>query len=210
MTRPGRRLVVWHEEIPTQGGRCFAADRRRLRLRALRAHGGTTLADHDISLTCAHCGDPRHGKPAVSGLQFNCSSAGSTALVALGDEVCGIDVAHTARLEAMDPKAADRATRGGVSAACRTFPEVADSQTSWVVYEALAKGLGLGVAATGQQISEAAGWWAGLYQPSPGTLACLASASAPCGVDAAEIDPRSGRVIHRSVEFLAVSEPCRG
>ena len=194
-TEMGADVVVWQAHPTVRG------PDRWLRELALAAHGATS--EHSsthasagkkvITTVCAYCGQPGHGKPRLveqRGCYFNTSYAADLTLVAVGTGEVGIDVAEIARLDALDLDAIDAATRGALSAVARTLPKGMDPRVGWTVFEAVAKGLGMGLAARASDIEEAlTSWSITSYQPTATTVACLATAIAHPVVMRATVAP---------------------
>jgi hypothetical protein len=166
-------IVIWQRLGATR------EQRRDLKDLALAAHAGARVDDSTISTTCRLCGDPMHGKPRLVGVPdcfFNASSAGDVAMIAVGSADVGLDVAKWERLQALDFARVDVVTGGALASAARWLPAGADRRLAWVVYEALAKGLGLGVFAGVADIEKARGAWSiRLYRPTTKTVACVAT-----------------------------------
>ena len=92
--------------------------------------------------TCAHCGDPRHGKPVVDitgpGLDFSLSHAGELAVVAVSERVVGVDVEDaTAGQQPQAPALTERER-----ATCLNY---ADFARLWTRKEAVLKAAGKGL-----------------------------------------------------------------
>jgi hypothetical protein len=192
-TEMGADVVVWQAH-PTMRG-----PDRWLRDLALTAHGATTEhssvpADEKVITTvCRHCGHPGHGKPRLieqRGCYFNTSHAADLTLVAVGTGEVGIDVAEIGRLDALDLDAVDAATRGALSAVARILPKGVHPRVAWTAFEALAKGLGVGLAARAVDIEDALSSWSiTAYRPTATTVASLATAVAHPVVMRATVEP---------------------
>ena len=77
----------------------------------------------------------------------------------------------------------------------RVLPGGADPRLGWVVFEAIAKGLGVGLAAQRADIEAAlTSWSIVLYPPNATTVACLATAIAHPVVVRATVDPSTRAV----------------
>ncbi|MFB7330316.1 4'-phosphopantetheinyl transferase family protein [Streptomyces adustus] len=92
--------------------------------------------------TCAHCGDPDHGKPVVEsagpGLDFSLSHAGGLAVVAVSDRTVGLDIEDaTAGVRPLDAALTARER-----AAC---PDYAGFVRLWTRKEAVLKAAGKGL-----------------------------------------------------------------
>jgi hypothetical protein len=191
----GADVVVWQAR-PTARG----AD-RWLRNIALAAHAASLVPSsmhppagvEAVTTVCAYCGHPGHGKPRLveqDACFFNASYAADLSLVAVGTDEVGIDVAETSRLESLDLAAIDAATRGAVTSAARLLPDGVDPRLGWTVFEAVAKGLGIGLAARTADIVAALGSWSIIaYRPTATTVACLATATAHPVVVRATVEP---------------------
>jgi 4'-phosphopantetheinyl transferase len=93
--------------------------------------------------TCTHCGDRRHGKPAVEsagpGLDFSLAHAAGLAVVAVSDRAVGVDVEDaTAAAQPLAPALTDRER-----ATCLSY---ADFARLWTRKEAVLKAVGKGLA----------------------------------------------------------------
>ena len=93
--------------------------------------------------TCAHCGDPKHGKPVVEnagrGLDFSLSHAGGLAVVAVSDLTVGLDIEDATAGEQPLASALTERER----ATCLTY---ADFARLWTRKEAVLKAAGKGLA----------------------------------------------------------------
>jgi hypothetical protein len=197
----GADVVVWQAQPTVRG------PDRWLRNLALAAHGvslsssctQSVVGDGAVTRVCTYCGHPEHGKPRlIEGagcIFFNSSYAADLSLCAIGTGEVGIDVAETARLDALDLDAIDAATRGAVRCAARGLPRGSDLHLAWIVFEAVAKGLGIGLAARGADVAAALGSWSiMLYRPTTTTVACLATAIAAPTVVRATVAPSTNGV----------------
>ncbi len=197
----GADVVIWQAQPMGRG------PDRWLRNLALAAHGVTLgsssmhapSGDNVIATVCDYCRHPDHGKPHLVdqvGCFFNVSYAADLSVCAVGTGEVGIDVTETSRLEALDVDAIDAATRGAIGCAVRVLPDGADPKVGWTVFEAIAKGLGLGLAAQGDHIAAALRSWSiTLYQPTATTVACLATTIAHPVVVRATVEPSTRDVI---------------
>ncbi|MFG2890706.1 4'-phosphopantetheinyl transferase family protein [Streptomyces sp. NPDC048248] len=93
--------------------------------------------------TCAHCGDPRHGKPIVEnagpGPDFSLSHAGGLAVVAVSDLAVGLDVEDATAGEQPLASALTERERA-------TCLDYADFARLWTRKEAVLKAAGKGLA----------------------------------------------------------------
>jgi 4'-phosphopantetheinyl transferase len=108
----------------------------------LGAKLGRDPAALSFDRTCAHCGDPGHGKPVVEsagpGVDFSLSHAGGLAAVAVSDRVVGLDV-EDATAGVRPPAAAlTERERAGCS-------DHADFARLWTRKEAVLKAVGKGL-----------------------------------------------------------------
>ncbi|MET8249199.1 4'-phosphopantetheinyl transferase superfamily protein [Streptomyces sp. NPDC005202] len=92
--------------------------------------------------TCAHCGDPGHGKPVVksadSGLDFSLSHAGGLAVVAVSDRTVGLDIEDaTAGVQPLDGALTEQERA--------TCSDYADFARLWTRKEAVLKAVGKGL-----------------------------------------------------------------
>ncbi|MEU3859302.1 4'-phosphopantetheinyl transferase superfamily protein [Streptomyces sp. NPDC028722] len=103
---------------------------------------GRDPADLSFDRTCAHCGDPGHGKPVVEsadpGLDFSLSHAGGLAVVAVSDRTVGLDIEDATA--GVRPPAAALTERE--RAVCSDY---ADFARLWTCKEAVLKAAGKGL-----------------------------------------------------------------
>ena len=90
----------------------------------------------------------------------------------------------------------DATTRGALASPRRVLPGGVDPRLGWVVFEAIAEGLGVGLAAQRADIEAAlTSWSIVLYPPNATTVACLATAIAhPVVVRAIRLTPSTHAV----------------
>jgi|GEM_PF-3736175 len=142
-------------------------ERRRAALRRILGwYVGRAPGDLGFDRSCLHCGDAGHGKPVLTGvpgaIHFSASSTAGVAVVAVSRSVeLGVDV------EVVPPGAEE---------------VLALDRRRWTRYEALVKGIGVGVVGFGDPedpFARAVPGWATVEVSRPGLVGALAVRSAP-------------------------------
>ena len=131
-------------------------------IRVARATTRVALADAlgtepdrvPISRRCAHCGDPKHGRPTVAGddrVSFSLSHSGSFAVIALadGDVRVGVDVEDVRprlRLGALAARVLNDEEHEAWLAIENDDEQLRSFLRAWTAKEAYLKALGIGIA----------------------------------------------------------------
>jgi 4'-phosphopantetheinyl transferase len=131
-------------------------------IRVARATTRVALADAlgmepdrvPISRRCAHCGDPKHGRPTVAGddrVSFSLSHSGSFAVIALadGDVRVGVDVEDVRprlRLGALAARVLNDEEHEAWLAIESDDEQLRSFLRAWTAKEAYLKALGIGIA----------------------------------------------------------------
>jgi phosphopantetheinyl transferase len=154
--------------------------RRILRRTLVAAHLGCGLSEVEIDTRCERCGDPRHGRPTVTGpgrgLHLSTSSTGDLLAVAMAPFPVGLDVERGERFDERTASDVDRATDGGWTAVSRAVPEGASPVHVWTALEAFCKGIGSGIVASAREMEEALDRWSFIWwAPDAGSVGCVAA-----------------------------------
>ncbi|MBE8523000.1 4'-phosphopantetheinyl transferase superfamily protein [Amycolatopsis sp. H6(2020)] len=190
----------WARLAATPAGDVFVASRALQRLWGAFAVG-IPPREVEIDRTCAHCGDPAHGRPRVAGApEFSVSHTGRWLLLAVAEAgLIGADIEDPAA-------AADPAGLAGVVLSAsehREFSAAAPAErpgrllTAWTRKEAAMKLAGLGLAAAPARVdvrgplarSDVPGW--------PREPVRLSSLAVPGGHVAALATTVPVRSVHR-------------
>jgi hypothetical protein len=114
----------------------------------------------------------------MPGLEFSMSTSLTTIAIAISTTFpIGLDIERTDRRALIDAKTIDHITSGAWDAVGSLIGKTSDPLVTWTAFEALAKGVGLGVAASGEDLAGGllSGWNVCWLDGIPDHTVCVAA-----------------------------------
>jgi phosphopantetheinyl transferase len=151
-----------------------------------------------ISRRCAHCGDPRHGRPTVAGddrVSFSLSHSGSFAVIALADGAVrlGVDVEVVRprlRLRALAARVLNDEEHAAWLAIENDDDQLRSFLRAWTAKEAYLKALGIGIATRLRDVPSCVeGWRTCELRVGDARIAALAVDRTDFAVEYARLGP---------------------
>jgi phosphopantetheinyl transferase len=155
------------------------AVRRVFRRAVVAAHTGLHPTDIRFSIKCGWCGSTAHGRPTLDepleGLHLSASATGGLAAIAVSRREVGLDVERASRPE-FECTWSPLQFAGPMRVLSKTVPSRSRPVDQWTAIEALTKAIGIGLTATGPEVSEALrSWHLTWSECGEEVVACLAT-----------------------------------